>query len=247
MKNMVKKTRTVALRRRLVGAAVAVAVLGLASPRANATFIEYVTPAGSMQNGLPVDALVDITTGAGTVSVTLENLEANPKSVAQNLSNLVIDFSVPVGVTSLTSSAGQEITVNSNGTFSLGGSVATGWALSSLTNAITLDDLAGGAAPAHTLIGPPDGSSLYSNANSSIAGNGPHNPFLNQTATFTISAAGVTANTTVTGLVFSFNTEAGFNTTGVAVPEPSSLVLSGTGLVMGLGWWLRHRTGSALS
>jgi hypothetical protein len=76
---------------------------------------------------------------------------------------------------------------------------------------------------------------LYSNANGSIAGNGPHNPFLNQTATFNIAVTGVTAATTVTSATFSFGTVAGVNVPGTpgtpAVPEPISSALVGTGLI----------------
>ena len=60
-----------------------------------------------------------------------------------------------------------------------------------------LDALGTAAAPSHLIIGPPDASNLYSNANDSIAGNGPHNPFLDGTATFMLDIAGVTADTTL--------------------------------------------------
>ena len=52
--------------------------------------------------------------------------------------------------------------------------------------------------------------------------------------TFDILAAGVTADTGVTGVVFSFGTEQGANNTpgvpGPGVPEPGSVLLLGTGL-----------------
>jgi len=81
--------------------------------------------------------------------------------------------------------------------------------------------------PAHTIIGPP-GNGGYTNAKGSIAGNGPHNPFLDQTATFTLDEAGVTAATTVTSSTFQFGTSDGQDQpagTLVATPEPSTLAL----------------------
>jgi hypothetical protein len=75
---------------------------------------------------------------------------------------------------------------------------------------------------------------VYTAANGSIAGNGPHNPFLNQTATFSISLAGITASTLITGVTFSFGTTSGINVTGVPstspVPLPGALPLFATAL-----------------
>jgi hypothetical protein len=204
--------------------------------------ITYVTPSGSTINGLPVDAEAVLTTGTDTVTITLTNLEANPKSVAQNLSDLTFTLSGGT-VTSLSSNSGQEITVNSNGTFSLGSTVSTGWALAgSGTSTGTVEVLGAATAPKHTIIGPPGGGGTYSDANNSISGNGPHNPFLNQTATFTILGTGITADTTITGAIFSFNSDRGFTVVGQAVPEPSSLVLSviGLGLAGTIGYCRRR-------
>jgi hypothetical protein len=92
--------------------------------------------------------------------------------------------------------------------------------------------------PSQTIIGP----GPYTSANGSLSGNDPHNPFINQTATFTLVATGVTDSTTVTSAIFSFNTTAGDNVTGVpggggkgggdTVPEPSSVLLGVSGLAL---------------
>jgi hypothetical protein len=105
----------------------AVAALGIGPVlgQANAGTITYVTPSGATINGLPVDAEAVFTTGTDTLTITLTNLEANPTSVAQNLSDLTFTLSGGT-ITSLSSSSGQEITVNSNGTFSPGSTVSTG-------------------------------------------------------------------------------------------------------------------------
>jgi hypothetical protein len=59
-------------------AAFAVLSFGLAPLEAGS--ITYVTPPGSTQSGLPVDAKAEITTGAGVVFITLSNLQADPKA-----------------------------------------------------------------------------------------------------------------------------------------------------------------------
>jgi hypothetical protein len=194
------------------------------------------TPDGSMLGGQPVDASVMITTGAGTVDVVLTNLQANPISVIQNLSDLEISFDNDVGAASLTLSSGQEVTVAGDQSFTLGAIVDTGWALSSPgSNKLYLNVLGTLIGPAHTIIGPPGGPT-YSAAGGAIAGNMPHNPFLSETASFSISAPGVTADTLVTEVVFSFGTVPGET---ITVPEPVGLTLGGLGL--GLVGLVRRR------
>jgi hypothetical protein len=205
---------------------------------AHAGTFTFQTAAGATESGGgAVDASATVTTnaGAGTVTVQLFNLLVNPTDVAQLISDF--DFTL-TGVTggTLSSSSGQEITVNSGGTSTLGsGTVSTGWALSG-SGSYVLNAL-GAVGPAHLIIGPPGAGGLYSNANGSIAGNGPHNPFLNQSATFTIGGlTGLTADTTVSGVVFSFGTTAGDNVPvgsgpSSTVPEPVSLSLVGGGLL----------------
>jgi len=78
--------------------------------------------------------------------------------------------------------------------------------------------------PAGLIIGP----GPYTNAHASIAGNGPHNPFANQTVTFTLALADVTASTLISNVVFSFGTETGTN---VAVPIPAAVWLFVSGLL----------------
>lgn len=218
---------------------VVLAVLAASVTAAHASVITYVTPPGSTTSG-PVDASATFTTGSGFVTITLTDLQTNPNDVAQLISDLEFVLSNGATTGTLFSSSGQDITVNSDGTFTLGGTVATGWSLNSVSGGLQLDALGNGQ-PKHLIIGPPGGST-YSNANNSIAGNGPHNPFLNQTATFTIDVSGVTAATTITGATFSFGTTEGqYLIPGTSVvPEPSSLLLIGTG-VLGLAGVLRRK------
>jgi hypothetical protein len=215
---------------------IGIPLLGLAMAAHAGTFT-FETAAGATESGgNAVDAKAIVTTGAGTVTVQLFNLLVNPTTVAQNISDFDFALSGTTSLGSLASSSGQDITVASNGTFTLGSTVATGWAFTSPTAGSYLLNVLGAAGPTHTILGAPGAGGTYSNANGSIAGNDPHNPFLNQSATFTLNITGVTTDTTVSSAIFSFGTAAGDNVPGGSgpnstVPEPVSLSLVGSGLL----------------
>jgi MYXO-CTERM domain-containing protein len=119
--------------------------------------------------------------------------------------------------------------VAADGTFTDAGTVSpTHWALQTSGAQLLLNDLTGGQ-PKQTLIGLPNSSGVYSNANGSIAGNGPHNPFLFGPITFTLTVPGVTAASTITEVTFSFGTTVGQDVAGI-VPEPASATLIAVGL-----------------
>ena len=229
--------------RRLIPFALLLLMISIGAGAAHANSFLFTTPAGSSTSGGPVSASAMVTTGAGTVTIMLSNLQANITDVAQAISDFA--FTLNGGATSgtLTASSGQEINIAGNGTFALGSTVSTGWALTGLA----LSVLGTPTGPAHLIIGPPAGGGTYSAANGSIAGNGPHNAFLNQSATFTLAITGVTAATNVTGATFSFGTTAGVNIPGTptGTPEPGTLVLFGTGLLGCAGLlrrWLAARS-----
>jgi PEP-CTERM motif len=196
---------------------------------ASAATITY-TAVGTSSGGNMENASATFTTSLNSIHVTLDNFLSNPKTVAQNISDLF--FTLSTGQTSgtLTSSSGREVTVASSGSYTLGPTVSTGWTLTSSGGSLLLEVLGTSTAPTHTIIGPSDNGTYvggsYSNANSSIAGNSSHNPFLKNTVSFDLMVIGVTNLTTVTGATFSFGTAAGNNLAGVAtVPEPSSASL----------------------
>jgi PEP-CTERM motif len=229
--------------------AVAAASLGMGPlvAQVHAGSVIFQTPSGSSTSGGPVDAEALFLTSPGILTITLFNREANPTDVAQNLSDLVFVGSGSLTGETLASSSSEVITVNADKTFNTGVTVATGWVFSASGATGTLDDLngTGHAGPAHTLIGGPAVGGTYSNANNTIAGNTPNNPFLDQGAVFTITGSDITANTTITAVTFSFGTTSGINVVGQAVPEPSSLVLGmvGLGLVGTIGlYWTRRRS-----
>ena len=220
-------------------------VLVAGAPLANATVISFVTPSGSNDSaGDPVNAKVTFTTGAGTVAITLANNQTGMKDAGQTLSDLLFTISTGQNSGTVSSSSGLERNVNSDKTFTDGSTVAAGWVLTTSGASLHLDVLAGTghAGPAHTILGPATGST-YPNANGSIAGNGPHNPFLDETVTFNINVTGVTAGSTISAATFSFGTTDGADTiNGVPAPEPSTLILAAPGGLALLAMRRRRRT-----
>jgi hypothetical protein len=213
--------------------------LGSATAARADTFTFTGTPPGGSG---PISATADVTQGAGgLITITLTNNTAN----IQDVSQAITDFKFSINGVSLTgftgfTGSGRAINVASGGSFTeVGGTTAPdlitgagGWSLASTGPGTFYLNALGSGQPQFAILGPPNGSNLYSNANGSIAGNGPHNPFVDQTATFSFTVTGLAPGATFTNVIMSFGTVPGSDIPGSrSVPEPASMVLLGTGLV----------------
>ena len=242
-----KKIDLILIRRKIFSLGLPFLVVALTASASNVT---TVTPAGSTTTG-PVSASATFITGNGFVNITLTDLEINPGDVAQLLSGLTFKLSNGATTGTLFSSTGTQVTVNSGGTYSVGTTGAAGWGLNNNVGGGLQLNALGFIGPAGLIIGNPGAGGTYSNANSSIAGNPAHNPFLLHSVQFIVNITGVTSATTITSSTFYFGTTPGqFKVQGcvstdpscglASVPEPISLVLTGSGLI-GLLFLRRRR------
>ena len=182
--------------------------LAILATLAGSALVASATPVSGSATGTiqgnSVDASYSIAvTSLGTITVTLNNLIVDPTAVIQNISG--ISFNVSNGSTSgaSTANSGNLVDINSSGVIDSGPTASTlsGWGLSQSGLNLYLSSL-----PGTTIIGAPGAGGTYDQANGSIAGNGPHNPFVYLTATFTITDAGVNADTLFSGVTLYFGT-----------------------------------------
>ena len=217
----------------------AVALLGSSKPSFGQDFA-----ANGALDGHSISATAHFVAGINSVSITLVNLQANPVSVIQAISGIL--FTATDAGASLTSGTGFQTPVASYISIARGGTVtpaaapANNWLLGSSAGTYHLNALCGPptqcGGPSGLIIGP----GPYTNANGSIGGNRPHNPFIDQTATFTIALLGATAQTVISNVVLTFGTD-GARVGATLVPIPAAVWLFASGVLALFGVAQRRR------
>jgi hypothetical protein len=185
-------------------AAMFILMVAGASVRADSiTYTAFTTQNPANGTTAPFSASAQFTVSpAGTLTIVLTNNSPHTVSAGELIRSLSFKVS-SVTTGSLTSSLGSERDVASDGTFTDSALATTDWTLSAGTTF-----LLSATTPDRLVIGDPESGGIYSLANSSIAGNGPHNPFLHNSPTFTITGmAGLTSVNQLSNVLFGFNTD----------------------------------------
>src|SRR5215467_8093709 len=225
-------------RRRLLMAGLAINFVLLLTSAAQAISMSF-TASGTGGDG-PESASATVTTGAGTVTVMLSSLITNPTAAGQLVSGIQINLGGGVPATaSLSSATGTTINIAPGGAVTPGGAI-THWGATVSGGTIFLAT-AGTGAPGGSPINLIIGSGPYTNANPSITR---RNPQIQNTGTFNLTTAGVTAATPINSAVFEFGTCPYSTLSGVPVPEFFSLPEWGLVLLL-LGWLMIAGPGRA--
>jgi hypothetical protein len=199
------------------------------------------TGSGTSPDG-PVSAEASITTGNGTITVSLTDFTL-AHSQGQALSDIFFDLSnAPGSLGSLTQS-GQlvDVTAPSGAITPLVGD-PDHWGLavqgSNTVILATAGPGAPGGQPRDMIIGGTDAGGV-------TGGFDNFNPYILGTGTFTFSASGVTAATTASNVILSFGTEgfSEFTIPGTPIPERSTWVMMVVGFgLLGLVAYRKART-----
>lgn len=236
-----------------IGSVVLSGALALLSGSAQASTITFNASGTGTDGALAASAV--FTTSAGLLSVTLSNtLSASViRSAGQAVSDLSFTLSNAAGTLGSATASGQLGNVSSTGgvTYVAGSPTrflgTGGGSFVHSGNAITLEAIGGGQ-PTQMIAPTIANGGTYSNVNNGFQN---FDPYTIGPATFTLAFSGITADTTITGANFSFGTGPDTFLPGTpgttpppAVPEPSSLLLLGTGILSGAGFLRRLVSGA---
>ncbi len=169
----------------------------------------------------PINFTAAFAFSANTLSLSLTNNTSDPKSAAETIRDL--SFKLP-GFASMSafaaSGTGRMVSSNAPGGYT-SPSITVDWshAVSATTGIFTMSS----TGPDQLIIGNPNASNAYANANSSIM-NGPHNPHLANSPTFTWTIPGLQSTSTVSNVIFGNGTsnETILGSPVTVVPLPSS-------------------------
>ncbi|MGC9260953.1 MAG: PEP-CTERM sorting domain-containing protein [Phycisphaerae bacterium] len=165
------------------------------------------TAAGTNDNGYPLNGSLRFDFYNDKLTITINNTSA-PKSVMEAIYGVEFSLNNFSGILSLDNSTtvGSETAISKGGAYistgpysndvSPANQLANPWTFSG-TGSYTLE--VGSGQPHDLVIGPADSAGQYVSANTSLAGNGPHNPFLASGAMFTLNDTG-SSITDLTGL-----------------------------------------------
>ncbi len=213
------------------------------------TYTFSTTSSATDSVGEPVSAQAIFHITADSMVVTLVNEQKDITSVGQNISSLYFTVNDCGSIFSLGGSTGNLVSVGSGGKIdsSSESNSLDHWQSGQSGGQLYLNDLAGGGSPDQTIIGPQNGEGDYSTVNHSIYDNAPHNPFVQNEATFTYKfpPGELSENTKISKVTIGFGTQAGCNQStylsSARIPAPGSLPLFLIGLIPLLGNSLRKR------
>jgi len=196
----------------------------LAASNASASIV-YTASGKPDSDGL-ANVKATLTFGAGTLTIILQNLYAGDNASGQTISGLELDGLS--GTILLKTATGNLEIVEPGGVTPDGTDVSlTHWGLDGTSGITTLT----GGQPNEMIVGSaPNVNGGFDN----------FNPYVDQTATFTLTDSSFTANTTVTGVNFLFGTGPDGHLNGAvqpltpSVPEPSTIFV-GAMLLLPLG------------